>query len=295
MVSLIVKPPMQRRKGKANSMMNSPELSNLEAETFTVATWNILLDNTRTENGIIKPQFDRVASQIETLMGLREELGSELDAVAIQEAQKENGQHNGEYLSTALGYGTGQWVEHNKKPYPESPTGRIGEHVGFFGARIEHAEAIELGDNRRAIITKVGEVAIANIHPRAGKNTALKEEQVRVVLDYLKDYPSAVYLGDFNCRPGGIVRQTIETDEFEDVFSVLGKLHPTTWPTPDYLRIMRSPKDKIDPELIVLAPAVILDDIYVRNVNVHDAGIFVGDSDHAGIWAKLSHNSVKTR
>jgi hypothetical protein len=275
--------------------MGSPEISNLEAEPFTVVTWNILLDITRTNNGIIKSQSDRLASHIGTLAALRSEVGGELDAVAVQEAHKENGQHNGECLSEALGYGMGQWIEHNKKPYPESPTGRSGEHMGLFGARIDYAEAIELGDNRRAILSKIGEVAIANIHPRAGKNLALKEEQVRVVLDRLKEYPSAIFLGEFNSRPDCGVRPAVEADEFESVFTTIGESQPITWPTPAYRRIMYSPKDKVGSRLKKLAPAVQLDDIYVRNVAVQDAGTFIGDSDHAGAWAKLSHDSVTTQ
>ncbi len=29
------------------------------------------------------------------------------------------------------------------------------------------------------------------------------------------------------------------------------------------------------------------DDIYVRGVEVSDAGIFEGESDHRGVWAKI--------
>lgn len=272
--------------------MSYPGTPDQQSGPFTVVTWNILLDISRTENGIITSQADRLSSQIDTLAALREELGGELDAVAIQEAHKANGQHNGVCLSKSLGYGAGQWIEHNRKPYPGSPIGRSGEHVGWFGARINYAEGIELGDNRRAIISKIGDVAIANIHPRAGKNVALKEEQVKVVLKHLAEYPVAVFVGEFNNLAGGTVRHAVETDEFESVFSVLGKPQPKTWPTPAYNRIMRSPKDKVGSVLKTLTPAIVLDDIYVRNVMVHDAGTFVGDSDHAGVWAKLSQPSV---
>jgi endonuclease/exonuclease/phosphatase family metal-dependent hydrolase len=270
------------------------EQDNNPVATFNVVNWNILLDITRTNNGIIKSQSDRIASQIGTLAALRSQLNGELDAVAIQEAHKENGQHNGEYMSEELGYGAGHWIEHNKKPYPGSPTGRSGEHVGFFGARIEYAEAIELGDNRRAVLSKIGNVAIANIHPRAGKNLDLKEEQVRVVLERLSDYPNAIFVGEFNSHPDGKVREAVENDEFESAFSILGKPQPKTWPTQAYRRVMYGSKDRIASPLKALAPAVLLDDIYVRNVAVHDAGSFVGDSDHAGVWAKLSHDSVTT-
>lgn len=265
---------------------------NTSAEQFTVVTWNILLDITRTNNGIIRSQSDRLASHIGTLAALRSEIGGELDAVGIQEAQEENGQHNGERLSEALGYGKGQWIGHNKKPYPGSPTGRPGEFMGMFGALIDSAEPIELGDNRRAVVSKIGEVAIANIHPRAGKNLALKEEQVRVVLEHLQQYPNAIFLGEFNSHPSARVRHAVKSEDFESVFTVLDKPQPATYPTPAYRRIMYGTKDKIAPPLKRLAPAVLLDDIYVRNVAVHDADSFVGDSDHAGVWAKLSHNTV---
>lgn len=87
--------------------MTSPEAEATATNSLTIATWNILLDNTRTNAGIIRSQADRLPSQIKTLEALRERLGSQLDAVAIQEAHKTDFQHNGECLAQALGYGIG--------------------------------------------------------------------------------------------------------------------------------------------------------------------------------------------
>jgi endonuclease/exonuclease/phosphatase family metal-dependent hydrolase len=253
-----------------------------EVDLINVVTWNTLLDITRTKNGLVKSQADRLPSQVETLQTLRRErLGGELGVVAIQEAQKTKLQHNGEQLSRALGYGAGHWVEHNKKPFPTSKTGRKGEHVGLFGARVDHAEPIELGDNRRAVLSHIGQVAIVNIHTRAQRAGELQEQQVKVVLEHLAEHPLAVFVGDFNTRPGGNAREAIEDEEFKSVFTLADKPHPKTWPTADYRRAMLGSAGRY------LVPSVLLDDIYVRGLNVHDAGTFVGDSDHAGLWAKI--------
>jgi len=258
-----------------NSLESQPQIPN----PFTIATWNILLDYKRTRNGIIKSQSDRLASQIETLDTLRTKLGGELDAVAIQEAQKTDLQHNGERMASALGYGVGQWVEHNQKPYPTSKTGRPGEHVGLFGARIDHSEPIELGDHRRAILSHIGNVAIVSVHTRADLSGQLQPQQAGVIVDCLKEYPQSIVLGDFNDGWGGNVGPVMESNEFESAFTVANKRQPKTWPTRAYRTIMYGSKTKF------LAPAIQHDDIYVRGVAVHNAGTFVGDSDHKGLWA----------
>ena len=143
--------------------MVNTEQTNTTPNPFTVVTWNILLDNTRTNQGLMKSQSERLASQIATLEKLREKIGGELDVVAMQEVHRTDLQHNGEELARALGYGAGYWIEHNQKPFPDSPTGRKGEYVGLFGGSIDHIEPIELGDNRRAVLSQVGKTAIDNI------------------------------------------------------------------------------------------------------------------------------------
>jgi endonuclease/exonuclease/phosphatase family metal-dependent hydrolase len=263
--------------------MSASKLDSLPPDAWTIVTWNILLDNTKTNAGIIESQAARLPSQIATLDRLRGELG-ELDVVGLQEVHKANGQHNGECLSEALGYGVGQWVEHNQKSYPGSPTGRSGEHVGLFGARIETSEPIELGDNRRAIKSHVGQTAVVNIHTRAGfAKTELQEEQVRVVLDDVEEYSSVVFKGDFNNLLGTKPRRAIESAGFRSVFSIPKTRHPKTWPSPAYKKIMYS-------RARYLAPSVNLDDIYIRGLDAHAAGSFVGDSDHVGLWAIVSEN-----
>jgi endonuclease/exonuclease/phosphatase family metal-dependent hydrolase len=261
--------------------MHSPELHPEIPQPFTIATWNILLDYTRTREGIIKSQADRLSSQIGTLDALRTKLGRELDAVAIQEAQKTAFQHNGEELACALGYGVGQWVEHNKKPFPKSKTGRKGEHVGLFGARIDHSELIELGDNRRAVLSHIGNVAIVSVHTRADMSGQLQPEQASVVVKHLEEYPHAVVTGDFNDGWGENVRPVMESNGYNSAFTIINKRRPKTWPARGYRKIMYGPAGQL------ITPALRHDDIYVRGVAVHDAGKFRGDSDHVGLWATI--------
>jgi hypothetical protein len=244
-------------------------------------TWNTLLDYKRTDAGIIWSQAARLPSQIATLEKLRDELGTELDAVALQEVHKTAQQHNGVRMAEVLGYGTGYGFEHNKKPFPGSKTGRPDEYMWLFGARIDHAEPIDLGDNRLAILSHIGKTTLVNIHPRAGIiNGDLQLEQVGVALRRVDGCPFAAFVGDFNQRLGRKARRAIEAEEFKSVFTLTDQPHPGIYPTPAYREIMYGSAHRFVPDLI-------FDDIYVRGLEVFDAGSFIGDSDHAGLWAKI--------
>lgn len=253
----------------------------LPQDTFNIVTWNILLDYTRTKAGLVKRQDKRADSLIAKLNDLRDEIG-ELDAVAIQEGHKSDRWHNGEYIARALGYGIGQWFEHNKKPFVGSKTGRPDEYMGMFGARIDHAEPVELGDNRKAVLSHIGKTAVLNIHTRAGiLNENLQVEQVRVALGVLAGYKSAALVGDLNNQLGGKVHQAIEADGFESVFTSTHQVYPGTWPTEEYRRIMLG---AVGQHVI---PTRSYDAIYTKGLYVHDAGSFTGDTDHVGLYAKV--------
>lgn len=250
--------------------------------TFNIVTWNILLDYTRTKAGLIKPQEERVDSLVATLTELRQKLGGELDVVAIQEAHKSKKRHNGEYIAQALGYGIGQWFEHNKKPFEESKTGRPDEYMGMFGARIDHAEPVELGDNRKAVMSHIGKAAVLNIHTRAGIwNQKLRVEQVKKALSVLAEYESAAFVGDTNNNIGGEVHKVIEAQGYVSSFAATNQDYPGTWPTDDYRSAMLGTVGKH------IVPQRKYDVIYTRGLTVYDAGSFIGDTDHVGLYAKV--------
>lgn len=261
--------------------MNSEGFQAEAPSTLNVVTWNILIDMTRTKKGLMRSQSDRLPSLIETLKIVRGKLGGELDAVAIQEAHKKDGQHNGEELARALGYKAGQWVEHNQKPYPTSKRGRTGEYAGLFGAQIDDHSPIELGDNRRAIMSRIGEVSLVNIHTRADKTGVLQNQQVGVALDHIAHNPLAMFVGDFNRHLSSRARQAIESEGFESVFTASGLPQPKTWPTPDYRRAMYGPIGRY------IIPSVVFDDIYVRGLETELAFPFIGDTDHVGLAARV--------
>ncbi len=260
--------------------MIAPTPNSPSPEVLTIVTWNILHDVTRTKAGLIQSQLDRAPSLASNLVTLRDQLHSELDVVALQEVHKTAEQHNGVYMSQELGYGNGYWFVHNK-PRPNLGGGRTGEHIGVFGARIDHADFVELGDNRRAVISHIGNVAVVNIHTRARfKNRELQKEQVKVVLERVADEESVAFMGDFNSWGRGMARRAVEAEGFDSAFTILRKRHPKTFPTPAYRGMMYG-------KARFIAPSVALDEIYVRGMAVHDAGSFTGDSDHAGLWAKM--------
>ena len=260
----------------------SKEVFTPSTDKFTIVTWNTLLDYTRTNAGLIRPQEDRAPSQVDTLSQLRQQLGADLDVVAIQESHKSDNRHNGEFLAESLGYGKGYWYKHNAKPYPQSKTGRSNEYMGMFGARVDHAEDIDLGDNRKAVLTHIGKVAIVNIHPRAGVgNEDLQIEQIGVALKVLDEFESAALVGDLNSHLRSKARKMIETEEYVSAFSSTRQRHPKTWPTPNYRSVMYGAAAGH------ILPSVVLDGIYTRGLIVNDAGSFIGDSDHAGLWAEV--------
>lgn len=245
-----------------------------EKLAINVATQNILLDNTRTRHGQVLPQDYRVESMAMTLANVE----GELDVVGIQEAHRSPRQHNGIALASALGYGPGIWFEHNP-PNPATKKGRKGEHLGLFGNMVQHAEQIELGDRRIAILTRIAGVAFVTTHLRAGKDAAEKRYlQAVELLNALEDHPDAVLFGDFNessGTPRSSARKLLEgSGEFVSAFQMKPKAEkpPATYPTKQYRDVMWANKSML--KRIIGRNGVRLDDIYVRgNIEVLDADI----------------------
>lgn len=265
---------------------------------MNVLSQNVLLNKTDVKLGKILAQDDRIDSIVATM----EAFPGELDVVGVQEAHKSTRQHNGEYLAEALTQSPGGWVQHNQKPYPESPTGRAGEYVGLFGSAVgDDFETIELGDNRRAIMTEIAGVAFVNLHFRAGvKARQLRHKQANELVDAIADYDDAVVMGDFNEPPVPYVakaRDTLRSAGLVSSFDLTNQPHPITFPSPEYRKNTRAER------------LWSLDDILVRGERIQVLGAGVLErvvrideeldkntptsvprtgSDHEGIWAKLA-------
>lgn len=131
---------------------------------LNVISANILQDKGKTDRKLILPQDARIMSVAASLKAFP---GS-LDVVAVQETYKSEFQHNGEVLAAACGL-EAHWENHNQKQENQVHNfGRANEYIGLMGEMIGDVEVIDIGGNRKALMTVVGGVAIFSAHLRAG-------------------------------------------------------------------------------------------------------------------------------
>lgn len=281
-------------------MTKSPEVTSVN-----VVSQNMLLDKTRTKKGLILSQGDRIASIGATIGAFP---GS-LDIVGVQEVHITTEHRNGEILAEYCEEGPGFWVEHNQKPYPGAPTGRANEYMGLFGAMVDDIRIIEIGDNRRAILTEIAGAAFVNLHLRAGRNARFaRYKQARELHKATADYDNVVLIGDYNeppIRGVALARGVLSRVGFQSVYSLLGEESPATCPIEPYVSAMRR-RSKIENHFVQRAWPI--DDILVRGdrISVVAAGVLqrvivTSDaleqsvsaevprepSDHDGVWATL--------
>lgn len=248
-------------------------------EAFTVVSWNILLDKTRSKHPgdhlqYVVPQLSRVPFIANTL----QDLPVPLDVVGLSEVHLDNGAQ----LAHMLGHHASHWEQHNE-PQPGTKKGRKDEYVGLFGNKVsDTVDVLELGDHRRAVIVRVGSVAVAMTHLRSETWGKEREKQMARLLDHLENDEKAVIMGDFNALWFEKVRRNIRRAGFEPAFEIAGKSTPATYPAPGYegvvtssrfTRLSRRPRN--------------IDQIYGRGVGVRKAARFSGDSDHFGLWATI--------
>lgn len=258
----------------------SEHLSSTSPDRFTVVAWNILLD--RKHGDLVPPQDKRLDLQVSSLR----DVPAALDVVAILEAEKTKTQHNGEVLAANLGFTESHWLPHSRKR----------EYIGMFGKRVDEVEYLDMGHNKAAVITMIGSVCVVAAHlkfPRSPcEHLSLSEQrqQIEVVLDRVKDEEHAVIMGDFNCPPWRKPRQLIEAQGFQSVYRIHGEPRPHTVLRGEY-DFMLTPHQR---RLIrrVWPLGVNVDDIYVKNMMVHEVGTVIGESDHLGVWATLSPDTT---
>lgn len=235
------------------------------SERFNVVSWNILYDKGREERGIIVPQRDRVVFHAKALM----ELGIDLDVVMLQEVWG----GNGDQIALLTGNEPGIWERHNRK----------NEHIGVFGQKVETADFYDIGHNKKAVVTHIGELAVFGLHFVARPKRYFERiEQATRLCEVIDQEEEAIIAGDFNGPRFEAARRMLARRGFRSAFSEAGAKERMTYPTEQYRDILWTPWQQR-----LLGRRVSIDDILVRGVNVADAGIFVGDSDHMGGWATL--------
>lgn len=264
-----------------------------EVSRITVLSQNILLDKTREKSKEVLSQSARVHTIARGILNLP----YRPNIIGIQEAHIEDEIDNGRDLATACGYETSTWVKHNKKATPPvKKRGRNGEFIGLIGVEERQTEIIELGDQRRALMTEIGGVAFATLHFRAGGLDAIgnRLENAQNLIAALRDYEDAVLFGDFNEPRASLGRGLLKLAGYTSVFGVQGKPSPKTYPLAGYK------------ELHNRRAHWALDDILVRGNRVlpietgvlsHDSKNLTPDTklpdaldgtDHSGVWARLS-------
>ena len=239
---------------------------------FSVITWNILLDKTRTKQGLMASQAQRLDSQIETLSNL----GVNLDVVTLQEVEKTKDCHSGEITAQVLGFRDSFWFEHNTSK-------RKGEHIGMFGNLVSAAESLDLKYDKKAVITRVGEVAIVGIHHRKEFWGQKRTWQMLEVVDAVKDIDQVVIMGDSNALFFEESRFLLRQNGFRSAFTLAGQRRPMTHPTTQYKDIIQKPWHNA-----IFPRGKSLDIIEVRGMDVKCTGTFEGDSDHVGEYAVVA-------
>lgn len=245
-------------------------------DQITVLAWNILLD--RKHGELVPPQDQRLGAHTESLRGVP----VPMDVVAILEAEKTKTQHNGQELARQLGFENSYWHLHSRK----------NEYIGMFGNDVEGVEALELGYKKTALITRIGEVCIVAVHlkfprsPREHLTLSEQHKQIEAVLDRVKDEDHVVIMGDFNCSPGRKPRKLIEAQGFQSVYEIQGEPRPHSVLRGEYDFMLTPNQRRLIRRIWPLG--VNVDDIYVKNMMVHEVGTVTGESDHLGVWATLS-------
>ncbi len=251
--------------------MSTSESLSTPSDSFTVATFNILMDKTRTKAGLVKKQDKRLLSFVEAFTTS----GIDLDIVAIQEAQKTKEVHGGKELARRLGFEASYWREHNQLK-------RHDEYIGMFGVRVENPTFFDIGFCKQAVMTMIGETAVVGYHPKREFWGKVRERQTGVVLDQLDEFDHSVLLVDTNALWFEKSRRMLSRAGFHSAFRESGSRRQSTFPTEEYRDIMLKPwQQKLLPN------GVSIDDIYVRGMDVEAVGVLRADTDHLGLWATL--------
>lgn len=238
---------------------------------LTVASWNILLDEAY-------PQEDRIEDIINTLKEVNRT--HVLGALGIMEAQDTPLGHGGRMIAQALYGSDGDWQLHSRK--------KRKEYIGMAGPEVNEVEFIDLGHSKYAALTRVDDITIATVHLRK-KRGHEQNEQTEALLERLADEQRVVMMGDFNGERLQRPRRMIHRQGYNSAFSEIGMRRRRTVPTKEFMS-MPSRVERLG--MFVIRGGVNVDDIYVKGLEVKDAGYFEGRSDHLGMWTTVESTGV---
>lgn len=240
--------------------------------TFTVAYLNMFLDRTHGES--VQSQDQRIESIAKTIVNLE----VSPDILGIIEAEQTDQQHNGRELARLTGNPEGRWAQHSRR----------GEYIGMFGAAVREVDFIDLGHDKKAAITRVGKIAMATTHLKREKKWfgPIRGEQATRLMGEIGDEEQAVLMLDRNGLPWQEAGRIIESYGYVSAFDLAFGRHPKTVPTPRYRSIVTKPWERL-----LIGGGLAVDDIYVKGLDVLNAGTFHADSDHLGLWATVRAQS----
>lgn len=267
--------------------------SSTGVETIGLASLNLLLDKTKSNldkshKRYVEPQHERIDSLARTLGALP----ISLDVVMLQELHIEWFNNNAKRLTKNLDVGKIHYFNHNSKR-------RRGEYIAVCGKKVEHAYSIRIGDDRKALIAVVGDTAFAGVHNRSGvKNGHVRVDQTRRILNELRHYKRAGFIGDTNARPGSRARNLLVDEGYSSVYTMKQPADqkpdfPNTFPTDNYRTITLPswvPLEHLE-NTALLPHAMSIDTIEVRGFEpqeVLQAGtVMTKKSDHKTLFAEL--------
>lgn len=244
----------------------------MSSRGVTVAYLNALLGTTA-EYPRYTPQIERYKHIAQKLIEIDRELG----VVSLSEVELHNGDvHIGDNIAKLTGHGSGMW-----RPHARWDT----EHIGMFGAQVDRVEFMDIGEGRYAAMTTLSSgIIVVGVHLKHGLNTSgARRDQLQKILDAIGSKP-AVLMGDWNeIEMIGKARRLLKRSGFRSVFHVLGRQRPPTVPAAEYVSQLNS----LHHLVVKVTGGFNIDDIYVRDVAVLDAGVFDTKSDHRGVWATI--------
>ena len=234
---------------------------------FTIGLWNILYDTTDIYKAAAQSaRLDNIAKTLQQMPVKPDLFG------LIEVEHSDTRGHHGQWLADTVAGDQGYWL----------PNNRDGEHIGVFGSMAAQLEPIDIGDGRTAGLLRCGDVTICLVHLTFSlRGETIRSKQLARVAEAIGDGGPAIIFGDFNSAPMQRSRRLLRTHGFRSVFH--GSPDSNTVISEAYRKRLALPYR------LITKVGIRADDIYVRGLNVIDSGIFVGDSDHHGVWATVEH------
>lgn len=235
-------------------------------DQFTVCSWNILTTHANNAQRTVA-QEKRIPHIVSDITAVSPDIGGFYE-VRNQVVEQ---------LPGLIGHS-----QHVITPYSQA---EYGMSLALTSYASQHdSEIIEYPmDSRKAVAATIDGIQVVATHLSfAITRFDWRVKQVSQILETLDDNRPAIIMADFNCMPWQKPRKMIERAGFTSAAKLMKPSNPTTFPTPDY--VPRLPRM----QRLVSRRGLSIDDIYVRGLTILETGIIEGDSDHYGLWVRLS-------